>query len=433
MGETLLHGGRVRSWTGLRGPGVATGGRHGPSGTTGRTPGPRGRLPVTAVRHLYLHVPFCRHRCPYCDYPVVAGASPGASRWASALASELRLREAAGLDLSDLETLLVGGGTPSYLRAGLVEGVEAIVGAERIGGLSEWTVEVNPEDVEGELLECWCEAGVTRIHIGVQSLRSRALEWLGRGHSPRRALAAMAAAERAGVRSWGVDVLFGLPLEFDLDPTLTLGKVIEAGAPHVSLYELALEPGTPLEAQRRRGRFVPAGDDLVADQYLACHEVLGAAGYEAYEMTSFARPSHRPLHMSAVLREEPWLGLGPGAHSRVGGSHLRNLREWQGYLGAVEGRELPHTSGVPVDPGSPEALWFRLRRAEGIRRAELGPGGRALADAWIERGLALDDRSSLRLGPAGWLRLDELSDALARAEGEPPGRSSLHRLPHVRD
>ncbi len=386
---------------------------------------------MTAVRHLYLHVPFCRHRCPYCDYPVVADAPPGASRWASALAAELRLREAAGLDLADLRTLLVGGGTPSYLGAQLVDGVEAIVGARRIAGLSEWTVEVNPEDVEGELLDCWRRAGVTRIHIGVQSLRSRALEWLGRGHSPRRALAAMTAAGRSGLRSWGVDVLFGLPPEIDPDPTVTLRRVIGADAPHVSLYELALEPGTPLAAERRKGRFVLAADDLAADQYLACHEVLEGAGYEAYEMTSFARPTHRPLHMSSVLREEPWLGLGPGAHSSVGGSHVRNLPDWQGYLGAVEGRELPPAAALTVNPRSPEAIWFRLRRAEGIRRAELGPGGRALADAWIDRGLALDDRSRLCLGPEGWLRLDELSDALARAEGEPPSRSSLHRRPQV--
>lgn len=386
---------------------------------------------MTSVRHLYLHVPFCRHRCPYCDYAVVVAASPDASRWASALASELRLQEAAGLDLSHLETLLAGGGTPSYLGAELVEAVEAIVGAKRLARLSEWTVEVNPEDAEGELLERWCRAGVTRIHIGVQSLRAQALEWLGRGHSPEGALAAMSAVRRSGVRSWGVDILFGLPPEIDPDPTYTLTRAIEAGVPHVSLYELALEPGTPLAAECREGRFIPADEDLAVDQYLSCHSILEGAGYEAYEMTSFARPSHRPLHMSATLRGDPWLGLGPGAHSSVGGRRLRNLREWRGYLGAVEGRELPLAEAVTVDPRSPEALWFRLRRAEGIRRAELGPGGKGLADEWIERGLARDDRSRLCLAPAGWLRLDELSDALARAERGPPSRTSLRPLPRA--
>lgn len=372
---------------------------------------------MTAVRHLYLHMPFCRRRCPYCDYPVVADPSPDPSRWAGALAAELRLQAATGLDLSRPDTLLVGGGTPSCLGAGLTRAVEAIVGAGPLSRLSEWTVEANPEDIEEGLLEQWCRAGVTRVHIGVQSLRAEVLGWLGRGHAPAAGLAAMAAARRAGLWSWGVDVLFGLPPEIDPDPAATLEGVIDAGAPHVSLYELVLEPGAPLFAACREGHFVPADADLVADQYLACYEALEDAGYEPYEMTSFALPSHRPLHMPATLGGAPWLGLGPGAHSRIRGRAVRNLREWRGYLGALRGGKIPVSEAAAVDPRSPEAFWYRLRLADGIPRSELGAGGRGLADAWTARGLALDARTRLRLAPAGWLRLDELADALARAEG----------------
>ena len=376
---------------------------------------------MTAVRHLYLHMPFCRHRCPYCDYPVVVDPSPDPSRWAAALAAELRLQVAAGLDLSRPETLLVGGGTPSVLGSGLTGAVEAIVGAERLLRLSEWTVEANPEDIDEGLLDRWFSAGVTRVHIGVQSLRAGVLEWLGRGHTPAAALAAMAAARRARLRSWGADVLFGLPLEIDPDPAATLEGVIDAGSPHISLHELVLGPGTPLFAARRAGQFVPADADHVADQYLACHEALADAGYEPYEMTSFARLSHRPLHMPATLGGAPWLGLGPGAHSRIQGRAVRNLREWQGYLGALRGGEIPISEAVAVDPRAPEVFWYRLRLADGIPLSELGTGGRGLAAAWAARGLALDARTRLRLAPAGWLRLDELADALARAESRSRG------------
>ena len=376
---------------------------------------------MTAVRHLYLHMPFCRRHCPYCDYPVVADPSPDPSRWAGALAAELRLQAAAGLDLSRPDTLLVGGGTPSCLGAGLTRAVEAIVGAERLSRLSEWTVEANPEDIDEGLLEQWCRAGVTRVHIGVQSLRAGVLEWLGRGHAPAAALAAMAAAGRARLGSWGVDVLFGLPPEIDPDPAATLEGVVDAGAPHISLHELVLEPGTPLFTACQEGRFVPADADLVADQYLACYEALADAGYEPYEMTSFARPLHRPLHMPATLCGAPWLGLGPGAHSRIRGRAVRNLREWRGYLGALRGGKLPVSEAAAVDPRSPEAFWYRLRLADGIPRSELGAGGRRLAAVWAACGLALDTRTRLRLAPAGWLRLDELADALARAEGRSRG------------
>lgn len=371
---------------------------------------------MTAVRHLYLHMPFCRRRCPYCDYPVVADPSPDPSRWTWALAAELRLQVAAGLDLSRPDTLLVGGGTPSCLGAGLTGAVEAIVGGGRLSRLSEWTVEANPEDIDDGLLERWWRAGVTRVHIGVQSLRAGVLEWLGRGHAPAAGLAAIVAARRAGFWSWGVDVLFGLPPEIDPGPVATLKRVIDAGVPHVSIHELALEPGTPLSTACREGRFVPADADLVADQYIACHEVLEDAGYEPYEMTSFARPSHRPRHMPATLGGAPWLGLGPGAHSRIRGRAVRNLREWRGYLGALQGGKIPVSEAASVDPRSPEAFWCRLRLADGIPRSELGAVGRRLADAWTASGLARDARTRLRLAPAGWLRLDELADALARAE-----------------
>lgn len=373
---------------------------------------------MTAIEHLYVHVPFCRRHCPYCDYAVFAEGSPDLEGWIEALSCELRLREAEGVSLSKLETLLVGGGTPSVFGIGAVQGIISILGADRLGGVEEWTVEANPEDVDSELLEVWREAGVNRVNIGVQSLRDSALDWLGRLHGPSQARSAIRLIRESRIPSWGVDLLFGLPEEVDPDPVWSLEELIAMEVPHVSLYELVVERGTPLGTKVRSGEVRLADDDRRADQYLALSGVLDAAGYEAYEMTAFARRGHQSRHALAVLEGRSWLGLGPGAHSSLTGRHIWNLRDWRGYSTAVTKGLLPEAKDPIKGAGadSPERLWFRLRRSEGIPRADLGSRAWKIADAWVQRGLAVDDPLRVRLTPQGWLRLDELSAELARVE-----------------
>ena len=373
---------------------------------------------MTAIEHLYVHVPFCRRHCPYCDYAVFAEGPPDLEGWIEALSRELRLREAEGVSLPKLETLLVGGGTPSVFGAGVVQGIVEILGADRLRGVGEWTVEANPEDVDSELLEVWREAGVTRVNLGLQSLRDSALDWLERLHAPSRAQSAIRLIRESRIPSWGVDLLFGLPEEVDPDPLWSLEEVIAMDVPHVSLYELVAEPGTPIGAKVRSGKVRLADDDRRADQYLALCGMLDAAGYEAYEMTAFARRGHRSRHALAVLEGRSWLGLGPGAHSNLAGRHIWNLRDWWGYSTAVTKGLLPEAEDRVDGSGadSPERLWFLLRRSEGIPRADLGSRAWKITDAWVQRGLAVDDPLRVRLTPQGWLRLDELSMELARVE-----------------
>ena len=373
---------------------------------------------MIAVEHVYLHVPFCRRRCPYCDYAVYAEGPPDLSGWVESLSRELGLREARGVSLSEVETLLVGGGTPSVLGVEGLEGVVTVLGSERLHRLSEWTFEANPEDLDGELLEAWAKAGVTRVNIGVQSLHDPALAFLGRLHSRSVARSAIDAAQQSGVPSWGVDLLFGLPDEVDPDPVQSLREVIDLGVPHVALYELVPERGTPMGEKVASGELGLADGDARADQYLALSELLGIAGYEAYEMMSFALPGHESRHALAVFEGRSWVGLGPGAHSNFGELRVWNLTDWRGYSTAVARGELPEAKTDSSGTDSTEILWFKLRRAQGIARADLSSRGREVSEAWIRKGLAVDDPHRVRLTAEGWLRLDQLSADLARVEAQ---------------
>jgi oxygen-independent coproporphyrinogen-3 oxidase len=341
------------------------------------------------------------------------------------------MREGLGLSVAKIETLLVGGGTPLVLGVDLVRGIQWILGIDRLRGISEWTVEAHPEDVDAGLIGAWTAAGVSRVNLGVQTLHDPGLEWLGREHSADVARSSLGLLGRSSIRSWGVDLLYGLPSEVDADPIRSLVEVIAAGAPHISLYELVAEPETPLGQMVSLGEVEMASADRCADQYLDLCGLLESEGYEAYEMTAFALPGHQSLHAQSILAARPWLGLGPGAHSQLGGTVTWNLRDWGGYSSAVEGGQLPEAGGRPLHSrrSSPEQFWFALRRSEGIPLGDLSSGALEVVDRWMRRGLARTDRSRASLTPEGWLLLDELAVELAQIEAQveptPPGLDML--------
>ncbi len=382
---------------------------------------------MTQVEHIYVHFPFCRRHCPYCDYAVLEGVPSELDVWVEAVGGELRLREAQGLSLFQLDTILVGGGTPTVRGVEVVQGIKSVLGADRLQSVREWTVEANPDDIDSELLDGLLEAGVNRVTLGIQSLEDTALEWLGRLHTPSQAQSAIATVRDSRLSSWGIDLLFGLPEEVDPDPARSLRELIAMGVPHVSLFELTAEPGTPIGAGAVSGEVRLADEDLRAEQYLELCRLLGAAGFEAYEMMAFSRPGHRSMHAAAVLSGRSWLGLGPGAHSNLDGRRSWNLRDWPGYCTAIANESLPEAQNesASIDPDACENLWFRLRSWNGIPRTDLGSGAGDLIDRWIEMGLAAADPLTVRLTPNGWLRLDELSvelgQALAEAETPRPG------------
>ena len=385
---------------------------------------------MTEIAHVYLHVPFSRGPRPYRDDSVLVTRETD-PMWAQMLSGELRMREALGVSLAGLETVLVGGGSPSMMGSLLPEGVHRILGSERIKATLEWTVEANPEDLDAALIESWTESGVSRINLGVQTLHDRALAWLGLEHSADLARAAMCSLSQSDIASWGVDLLYGLSEEVDASPTDALAEVIAAGAPHISLYELVAEVGTPLASRVAPGDVRMAGQDRCADQYLSLCAMLKDGGYVAYEMTGFALPRHRSRHADALLEGRGWLGLGPGAHSQLDGVASWNLRDWEGYSSAVRSGQLPEAGCCPLSlyANSPERLWFALRRSQGILRAQLSTDGLEVVARWVLHGLGRSDASRVWLTPEGWLQLDALALELAEVEAEvethPRGRPVL--------
>jgi len=394
-------------------------------------------LPVVAreggVSHLYLHVPFCRNHCSYCDYAVTTERPPAEGVWRDALAEELRLRGGVGLLSSPLATVLVGGGTPSTLGPRLAGAVRALVGSERIDGAEEWTIEANPEDVTCELLEGWRRAGVTRPGLGVQSLQGSVLAWLGRAHGPGEGRDALRRVSQSGFPTWSVDLLYGLPGHLDSRPLDSLREVVAAGAPHISVYELVAEPGTrvnvrsptavspapgpgsgpgpgPAGDQARE----PEADDRAATEYLEISAFLHSEGYEAWEMMSFARPGHASRHGLGVLRGESFVGLGPGAHSRHLGRARWNLRDWQRYWMSLKAGRIPEEGAerIGAAAGRLESIWAGLRLSEGVSADGLTPAAREIVAHWSRIGLAREDATRVALTPEGWLRLDELVVAL---------------------
>ena len=360
-------------------------------------------------RHLYVHVPFCRRRCVYCDFSIAVRRTVPAGHYLAALAAELAR---AGRP-EDLATVYLGGGTPSLLGAAGVAALAAIVGARP--GLEEFTIEANPDDVTEEAVRAWSRAGVNRLSLGAQSFDERVLAWMHRTHGAAAIGDAVARARGAGIATVSLDLIFALPdglgrrLDDDLDRVLALEPA------HVSLYGLTVEEHTPLGRGVARGSVAVASEARYEEEYLRIHERLAAAGYCFYEVSNAARPGAEAVHNRAYWRLAPYLGLGPSAHSFDGAARWWNepaYARWQAKLARgdspVVGREILAPAQQRL-----EARYLGLRTADGIALEEpLDPTLAAMVSAWVAAGWAELDAPRLRLTPRGWLRLDELAASL---------------------
>ena len=332
----------------------------------------------------------------------------------------------------ELETLYVGGGTPSVLDHECVGALADVVGRERMRGSGfEWTVEANPESFTDQVARGWASAGVNRISFGVQSFDSGALKWMGRLHSAAEAKEAVARAKSAGVVNLSVDLIFGLPGNVGRDWRDDIERALRLEVPHISLYGLTVEEATPLARFVREGRVAMAGEARYRDEYLYAAEALAVAGYRHYEVSNFARPGFASLHNRACWRGSPYLGLGNGAHSYVGGRRWWNERDWARYVRRVEGNGSGRagTEALTSQQRRLEALWLALRTAEGVDANAVGQPAVPVLGAWRNRGLAADAGDSVRLTPNGWLVLDELTLELEAALENDREERTRHRQP----
>jgi oxygen-independent coproporphyrinogen-3 oxidase len=361
-----------------------------------------GALPATALGAVgqrgfgvYVHVPFCASRCGYCDFNTYTAAElgDGVSRdtYVDTLLGELRLAARVLGTRPRVDTVFVGGGTPTLLPpddlARLLDAIDATFG---LADGAEVTTEANPESVTPGSLKELRAAGYNRISLGMQSAAPGVLAVLDRQHTAGRAVAAAGEAREAGFDHVNLDLIYGTPGETEADFAGSLAAALATGADHISAYALIVEDGTRLAARMRRGELPYPSDDVAADRYLAAEAALSEAGMSWYEVSNWASsPAARCRHNLLYWTGGDWWGLGPGAHSHVGGVRWWNVKHPARYAALVAqgvspgaGREILSARERYV-----EKVMLRLRLAEGLPLAGLDEPGQAAVARAADDGL----------------------------------------------
>lgn len=369
-------------------------------------------------RAAYVHVPFCRHRCGYCNFTLVAGRRDLVADYLCAIRWEL----ASWGKPSPVRTLFFGGGTPTELPMSAFEQLsQSVLEQFPLEPQYEWSVEANPADVTPGYVARMADLGVNRISLGVQSLRAEKLRLLERDHDRHRVAAAVAAG-RERIASISCDLIFGAPQETLADWKRDLDALLALEPDHISTYGLTYERGARFWARRARGELSEVDEEVQRAMYEHAIDRLTSAGYEHYEVSNFARPGHRCRHNEVYWLGEPWFAVGPGAASYVGGTRRMNHASTTTYLRRVLAGESPvaETETLGAEPRARERLVFGLRRLEGIERAAFAAetgwsvdelAGRELT-RYVSLGLIDDDGQRIRLTREGLLISDSLWPAL---------------------
>ncbi|AGZ39855.1 radical SAM family heme chaperone HemW [Actinoplanes friuliensis] len=344
---------------------------------------------------VYVHVPFCASRCGYCDFNTYTASElgGGTSRegYADAVLAELKL--AATVTGAPVDTVFVGGGTPTLLDPDdlgrILEGIDKTWG---LTANAEVTTEANPESVTPRSLQALRKAGFTRISLGMQSAAPAVLAILDRKHTAGRAPQAAIEAREAGFDHVNLDLIYGTPGERPEDFDASLRTVIDAGVDHVSAYSLIVEDGTRMAARMRRGELPYPEDDVAADRYLAAEQALSGAGFSWYEVSNWATtPDARCRHNMLYWTGGDWWGLGPGAHSHVGGVRWWNVKHPSAYAKRVEEGVSPGLEReiLTDEDRHVEDVMLRVRLRDGLPLATLDATGltgaaKALADGLLD-------------------------------------------------
>ncbi|MBJ7459609.1 MAG: coproporphyrinogen III oxidase [Thermoleophilaceae bacterium] len=365
-------------------------------------PAPRdGALPAESLSGLkgrpfgiYIHVPFCATRCGYCDFNTYVAGEDGSAQsgYLAAAIAELDLAQRViGDDAPEVDTVFVGGGTPTILMA---EDLAALLDAvrERFGLADdvEVTTEANPESVDPEKFAALREAGFTRVSLGMQSAVPSVLKTLDRVHTPGRPEEAVREARAAGFEQVSLDLIYGTPGETADDWRASLDAALSAEPDHISTYSLIVEPGTRMAAQVARGELIVPGEDTIVDRFETAERVLADAGMDWYETCSWATGAEAHCrHNLGYWSGGNWWGIGPGSHSHISGVRWWNVlhpRAWgemaKNGISPAAAREIPDAESQRL-----EAVMLGLRLRAGVALAELTDDGRAAASEHLNGGL----------------------------------------------
>ncbi|HWF41350.1 MAG TPA: radical SAM family heme chaperone HemW [Acidothermaceae bacterium] len=344
---------------------------------------------------VYIHVPYCATRCGYCDFNTYTASELGGgasqASYAGDAIAELKLARGVLGDVDlPVQTVFFGGGTPTLLPvadlAAMLTAVRDFFGLVRD---AEVTTEANPESVDAESLAALRDAGFTRISLGMQSARQHVLAVLDRVHTPGTPARRAAEARAVGFEHVSLDLIYGTPGESDDDWRASLDAAIAAEPDHISAYSLIVEDGTRLAGRVARGELPRPDDDVLADRYLIAEEMLKAAGFDWYEVSNWAKPGGECRHNLGYWRSFDWWGVGPGAHSHVGGVRWWNVKHPTAYAARVSAGDSPGYAREVLDASTRrvERVLLQLRLAEGLDLLELDDAGRAAALAEVAAGL----------------------------------------------
>lgn len=398
-------------------------------------PAPRdGLLPEQAARdgsnrtfHAYVHIPFCRVRCGYCDFNTYTATElDGASQsdYAATLIREIefssKVSKDSGLPNRKLKSIFFGGGTPTQLPASdLVKILSSLAATFGIEPSAEITTEANPDTVDLEYLKTLRAGGFNRVSFGMQSAVSSVLEVLERTHNPENLPVVIAAAKEAGL-STSVDLIYGAPGETLEEWRTSLEAAIGLQPDHISAYSLIVEDGTKLARQIRSGLLPEPDEDLQADKYELADEMLSTAGFEWYEVSNWARKTNnvdnRSAHNISYWQSQDWWGYGPGAHSHVGGVRWWNVKHPSAYASKLVEGASPAAGRETLDERTrlEERVLLEIRVSEGlsveIAKSVTPNAGQLIAgfiaDELVDPGLAI--RGTLQLTLKGRLLADSL-------------------------
>lgn len=315
---------------------------------------------------IYIHIPFCKQACTYCNFHFSTNLDLQ-NDFTAALLREIELRQAY-IQGEMIETIYFGGGTPSILSSEALQQIlDSVSGHFKIVPNPEITLETNPDDINPARLQDWREAGINRLSIGVQSFFSEDLVWMNRAHNSEQAVRAVEDSKNAGFENFSLDLIYGSPGLSEEKWEFNLQRAISMKPAHISCYALTVEPKTPLYHLIKMKKSVPVDSEKQARQFLTGIRVLEAAGFEHYEISSFARPGKRSRHNSSYWKSKKYLGLGPSAHSFDGTSRQWNISNNALYIKALNAGQLCFESEnlLPRDLLN-EYIMTSLRTNEGL-------------------------------------------------------------------
>jgi len=367
------------------------------------------------VAGIYIHIPFCKQACTYCDFHFTSSLR-GKNDLVAALLSEMTLRKDY-LQSEPIETIYFGGGTPSLLGIDDIKlQIEKMSSIYDIAPGAEMTIETNPDDISDEKMQGWKESGINRLSIGIQSFFEEDLRWMNRAHTAVQAIDSLQLAKNY-FDNISIDLIYGTPLLTNEKWKQNVDKAIEYDIPHLSCYALTVEPRTALHKMIMEKQIENIDPDKQSEQFLLLMQWIEQAGYEHYEVSNFAKPAFRSKHNSSYWQGKNYIGIGPSAHSFDGASRQWNVSNNKTYIDSINKGIVPCEKETLTNTQRlNEYIMTSLRTTEGLDLDRLESARsyelRAASETYVERGLIVEDQNHLRLTREGKLLADGIAAEL---------------------